>query len=145
DDITDDGKIDYSLTNKVPLGLRQAIAEGKKILVLINPPYAEAANSDNTANNDNAENKLGVAKTRVAKLMDKQGYAARELFVQFLVRIANEIPTATIAIFSKLKYVNAPNFDKFRDDWNARFLDGFVVHSKSFDGLKGNFPIGFLI
>jgi hypothetical protein len=42
DDITDDGKIDYNLTNKVPLALRQAIAEGKKILVLINPPYAEA-------------------------------------------------------------------------------------------------------
>ena len=31
DDITDDGKIDYSLTNKVPEGLRKAIAEGKKI------------------------------------------------------------------------------------------------------------------
>lgn len=35
DDITDDGKIDYNLTNKVPLELRKAIAEGKKILVLI--------------------------------------------------------------------------------------------------------------
>jgi hypothetical protein len=77
--------------------------------------------------------------------MDKQGYAARELFVQFLVRIAQELPTATVAIFSKLKYVNAPNFDKFRDDWNARFISGFVVHSQAFDGLKGNFPIGFLI
>ena len=41
DDITDDGKIDYSLTNKVPQGLRDAIAAGKKILVLINPPYGE--------------------------------------------------------------------------------------------------------
>jgi hypothetical protein len=35
DDITDDGKIDYNLTNKVPEGLRKAISEGKKILVLI--------------------------------------------------------------------------------------------------------------
>ncbi|MDD2833608.1 MAG: hypothetical protein PHD12_06300 [Methylotenera sp.] len=49
DDITDDGKIDYSLTNKVPETLRKAIAEGKKILVLINPPYAEAMNRENTA------------------------------------------------------------------------------------------------
>ena len=38
DDITDDGKIDYNLTNKVPAGLRKAIADGKKILLLINPP-----------------------------------------------------------------------------------------------------------
>jgi hypothetical protein len=47
DDITDDGKIDYSLSNKIPQALRNAISEGKKILVLINPPYAEAMNVDN--------------------------------------------------------------------------------------------------
>jgi hypothetical protein len=82
-------------------------------------------------------------KTRVAEIMDKQGYAARELFVQFLVRMAQEIPTATVAIFSKLKYVNAPNFEKFRYVWNAKFLSGFVVHSKAFDGLKGKFPHRF--
>jgi hypothetical protein len=130
DDITDDGKIDYNLTNKVPQELRKAIAEGKKILVLINPPYAEAANAENTSNADNSESKLGVSKTRIAKIMDKQGYAARELFVQFLVRISQEIPTATLAMFSKLKYVNAPNFEKFRADWNANYQSGFVVHSK---------------
>jgi len=44
-----------------------------------------------------------------------------------------------------LKYVNAPNFEKFREVWKAKYLGGFVVHSKAFDGLKGNFPIGFLI
>ncbi len=147
DYITDDGQIDYSLTNKVPPALRKAIAEGKKILVLINPPYAEAANADNVKSDGgkNAESKQGVSKTRVASKMDQKGYASRELFVQFLLRIARELPSATIAIFSKLKYVNAPNFDKFRDDWNATYLSGFVVHSQAFDGLKGNFPIGFLI
>jgi len=146
DDITDFGTIDYSLTNKVPESLRKAIAEGKKILVLINPPYAEAMNIDNiVTGEDNSESKLGVSKTKVAKTMDTQGYAARELFVQFIMRIAREIPTATLAMFSKLKYVNAPNFDKFRDEWNANYLGGFVVHSKAFDGLKGNFPIGFLV
>jgi hypothetical protein len=141
DDITDDGQIDYSLTNKVPPSLRKAIAEGKKILVLINPPYAEAANSQGN------EGKTDVAKTRMGALMNNAdyGYAARELFVQFLARIAVEIPTATLAIFSTLKYVNAPNFEQFREKWNAKYLDGFVVHSKSFEGLKGDFPIGFLV
>lgn len=141
DDITDDGQIDYSLTNKVPQSLRDAIAAGKKILVLINPPYGEAANSLGK------EGKTDIAKTNIGKLMNNAdyGYAARELFVQFLVRIAKEIPSATVAIFSKLKYVNAPNFEKFREAWNAKYLGGFVVHSKAFDGLKGNFPIGFLV
>jgi hypothetical protein len=141
DDITDDGKIDYSLTNKVPDGLRKAIAEGKKILVLINPPYAEAANSQGN------EGKTAVAATKIGLLMNNEdyGYAARELFVQFLARIAKEIPNATLAMFSTLKYVNAPNFEKFRQVWSANYLGGFVVHSKAFDGLKGDFPIGFLV
>ncbi len=145
DDITDEGKIDYSLTNKIPEGLRKAISSGKKILVLINPPYAEAMSADNISNNENAESKKNVSKTKVAKLMDTQGYATRELFAQFLVRIAREIPNATLAVFSTLKYVNAPNFEKFRDNWNAKYLGGFIVHSKAFDGLNGEFPIGFLV
>lgn len=139
DDITDDGKIDYTLTNKIPEGLKLAIAEGKKILVLINPPYAEAANSAGS------EGKTDVANTRMASSMDKYGYASRELFTQFLARISIELPTATIAIFSKLKYISAPNFEKFRNSWRAKYLGGFVVHSKAFDGLEGNFPIGFLV
>jgi hypothetical protein len=146
DDIADDGTIDYSLTNKVPQGLRQAIAEGKKILVLINPPYAEATNFENIAKGIEAENKTGVAKTNVAStLMKEYGKASNELFTQFLARIAKEIPTATIAMFSTMKYVNAPNFEKFREVWKANYLGGFVVNNKSFEGLTGKFPIGFLV
>ncbi|MGD9887826.1 MAG: hypothetical protein AB7S56_00980 [Halothiobacillaceae bacterium] len=134
-------QIDYSLSNKLPQGLRDAIAQGKKILVLINPPYAEAANSLGKAG------KTDVAATRMGVLMNKAnyGYAARELFVQFVARIARELPNAVLAMFSTLKYVNAPNFEQFRQHWHAHYLGGFVVHSKAFDGLKGDFPIGFLI
>lgn len=143
DDITDDGEIDYSLTNKVPLALRQAIAEGKKILVLINPPYAEATSADTVSG---GENKTGVAKTKLAShAMNEYGKASNELYTQFVVRIAKEIPTATLAMFSTLKYLNAPTLDLFRQNWNAKYLGGFVVDSKSFEGLKGSFPIGFLI
>ena len=145
DDITPEGKIDYTLTNKVPAALQEAIAAGKKILVLINPPYAEAMNADNVGDADTGDAKVGVATTKVAATMDRHGYASRELFTQFLVRIAQELPTATVAMFSKLKYVNAPNFAQFRERWRAKYLGGFVVHSKAFDGLRGDFPIGFLI
>jgi hypothetical protein len=146
DDVTDDGKIDYSLTKKMPLQLQEAIKSNKKILVFINPPYAEATNADNTAKGENAKNKAGVAKTKfAAKAMDQYGKASNELFTQFIARIAQEIPNATIAIFSKMKYINAPNFEKFRNAWKADYLGGFIVHSKAFDGLKGEFPIGFLV
>lgn len=145
DDITDDGQIDYSLSNKVPPPLRAAIAAGKKILVLINPPYAEATNFENIATGLEAENKTGVAKTKVGATMADYGKASNELFTQFVARIAKEIPTATLAMFSTMKYVNAPNFEKFRKAWQATYLDGFVVHNQAFEGLTGKFPIGFLI
>jgi hypothetical protein len=145
DDITDDGRIDYSLSNKVPQALRDAIAAGKKILVLINPPYAEAANRGNTEVKLGTENKTGVATTKVGESMANFGYASRELFAQFLARIGIEMPTATVAMFSTMKYINAPNFEKFRQAWNAQYQGGFVVHNKAFDGLNGKFPIGFLI
>lgn len=141
DDITDDGQIDYSLSNKVPAGLRAAIAAGKKILVLINPPYGETGAGIGQGD----RNKKGVEQTRINAWMTDTGYASKELFVQFLVRIAKELPTATLAMFSTLKYVNAPNFEKFRRTWNAAYLGGFIVHSKAFDGLSGDFPIGFLM
>ena len=146
DDITDDGQIDYSLSDKVPQSLRKAINEAKKgnkkILVLINPPYAEAG-SGNAKGQDGKKN---VSKSKCADfLMNDYGKATNELFTQFIARISKELPNVTLAMFSTLKYINAPNFEDFRKQWNAKYLDGFVVHSKAFDGLKGDFPIGFLI
>ncbi len=145
DDITDFGQIDYSLSNKVPAPLRAAIAAGKKILVLINPPYAEVGTRGVTEVKLGAENKTGVATTRVGESMTHYGYASRELFAQFLARIGIEMPTATVAMFSTMKYINAPNFEKFRQAWNAQYQGGFVIHNQAFDGLSGKFPIGFLI
>ena len=144
DDIADDGSIDYSLTEKIPQSLRKIISEAKsgkkKILVLINPPYAEVGSGIGKGD------KNGLGKTKVSKFaMTEYGKASNELFTQFVARIAKEIPNATLAMFSKLKYINSQAFEKFRKVWSAKYIDGFVVHSKSFDGLKGNFPIGFLI
>lgn len=150
DDVSDFGEIDYDLSAKMPQALRQAIVdarEGKKgakpILVLINPPYAESGSG--MVRGD--ENKIGVEKTRINGWMRQMnlGYASKELFVQFLIRIRQELPNGTLAMFSTLKYVNAPNFEPVRSVWQANYLGGFVVHSRSFDGLKGDFPIGFLI
>ena len=144
DDITDNGEIDYSLTNKIPQTLQNVIHDAnegkKKLLVLINPPYGENGNGIGKGN------KTGVNKTKWADVgMNSYGRASNELFLQFVSRIAKEIPNATLAMFSTLKYVNSQTCETFRKNWVAKYLNGFIVHSKSFDGLKGDFPIGFLI
>jgi hypothetical protein len=155
DDVTDFGEIDYSLTNKVPMLLRRAIADAKAgkegakpILVLINPPYAEATN-DNTAKgvaSDGSGAKERVAKTRLAvNLKADYGKATNELFAQFVARIDLELPSVTLAMFSTLKYVISPTLERFRKTWRAKFLGGFVVHSRAFDSVPGNFPIAFFI
>ena len=91
--------------------------------------------------------KKSVASTKIGAWMNGAGYAygAKELFVQFMTRTAKELPNAWLAMFSTLKYVNSDNFEPFRERWKASYKAGFITHSKAFDSLKGNFPIGFLI
>ena len=153
DDITDFGEIDYRLSNKMPLALRQAIADardGKKgtkpVLVLMNPPYAEATSSDNAVSAGEDRSKKGVARSRfsIAGMQD-YGKASNELFTQFIARAHKELPKAKLATFSTLKYINSQAFEEFRSSWLADYMGGFVVHSLAFDSLKGDFPIGFLI
>ena len=150
DDIADDGTIDYSITNKMPQELREIIAAAKagkkKILILQNPPYAEATNAANSIVGSTTRNKSGVAKTKWAECgMARYGRCSNELFTQFITRIAAEYPNAVVAMFSKMKHINAQTFETFRKEWPATYLGGFVVHSKAFDGIKGDFPIGFLV
>jgi hypothetical protein len=153
DDVDDFGQIDYELSGKLPQGLRQAIADArerkkgaKPILVLINPPYAEATSSDNAVSQGEDRSKKGVARSRYSLAgMDEFGKASNELFTQFLARTYDEIPNAKVALFSTLKYVNSQAFEGFRTAWHAKYLGGLAVHSRAFDGLKGDFPIGFLI
>ena len=147
DDINEHGEINYNLTNKLPFELRELINDSrekkknaKKILILINPPYGETG----TGIGKGIHNKKGIENTEINKLMN-YGYASKELFVQFLFRIQKELPNATLAIFSTPKYVISQNFSIFRENWTAKYLDGFVFPSTLFDGIKGSFPISFLI
>jgi hypothetical protein len=75
------------------------------------------------------------------------GHAKRELFVQFIFRIAHELPKNTyLGMFSTLKYLNAPDSIEYRKShFNFRYKKGFLFHSKCFHGVTGDFPISFLI
>jgi hypothetical protein len=71
--------------------------------------------------------------------------ANRELFVQFLTRIYFEISGCKIGVFSKLKTLNSPNFDIFRNYFCAKLDKIFLCPAYTFDNVKGKFPIGFQI
>ncbi|MDR2840704.1 MAG: hypothetical protein LBV75_05510, partial [Paludibacter sp.] len=133
--------------SKLPQGLQNIINDTekrKKLVIYINPPYAEAATNATSAKD--RINKRGVSFTATQKKYSlKIGIATKELFAQFFTRIKGEIPTAILAQFSKLKIVQGPNFSKFRDFFTVDFLNGFVVPADTFDNVSGQFPIGFMI
>lgn len=134
--------------DKLPQGLREIINDEekrKKLVMYINPPYAEAANRRTVSGK--GQNKKNVAvKTMVYnKYSDMIGIAARELFAQFFIRIYCEIPSALLAQFSTLKIEQAPSFRDFREVFRAKLGRNFVVPSKTFDNIDGDFPIGFFV
>ncbi len=117
----------------------------KKLVVFINPPYKEATNIREKTGT--GKNIAGLTKGEpfYEKALLEVGMAARELFAQFLYRIAKEVPDCVIGQFSKLKHLQAQNFKAFRDRFRGKLLKSFVVPAKTFDNVKGEFPIGFFV
>ena len=133
---------------KLPQPLQEIINDPEKrrrLVVYINPPYAEAGNKKTVA--QTGENKTNVSVVhRMYKLLAPEiGIAGRELYALFMARIYNELPHSTLALFSKLKVVTAPNFQKFRNYFKAKLLRCFIAPASTFDNVKGLFPIGFFI
>lgn len=135
-------------SEKVPKSLREILAdenERKKLVIYINPPYAE--HSTMKTRMGTGENKTNVAKnTKVYEKYNKIiGTAARELFSQFLIRIYKEIPNCIVGNFSTLKIFNSQNFQKFRAVFKAKLESLFIIPANTFDNVTGSFPIGFSI
>jgi hypothetical protein len=130
--------------NKLPKGLQDIInseAKRKKLVIYINPPYAEAMNRT-----DATKAKIDVNRTATEKnYVEIVGKSIRELFIQFLIRIYIGIPGCIIANFSKLKNLQSPNFENFREAFKPKLKKIFLVPAYTFDNVKGQFPIGFFI
>ena len=140
--------IDNKLTWKLPKKLQDDLSNPKlKWLILINPPFATSQTAGTSG-----RSKQNVSNTEVRKIMHEQklGEVSRELFSQFIFRIKKEFEnkTAYFALFSPIKYINANNNQKFRDNiFQFIFEQGFIFSSDNFSGTSKNTPfiVGFLI
>lgn len=135
--------------DKCPKGLLDIINDPekrKKLVIYINPPYAEASNA-NMSNSEKSKNKrnVSISNNTYEKYKDVIGKATNELFAQFFIRIYCEIAGCVLAEFSKLKILQATNFATFRSVFNAKLKKMLVVPANTFDNVKGQFPIGFMI
>ncbi len=133
---------------KLPQPLQDIINDEekrKKLVIYINPPYAEAASKQTVTGRGENKTNVAVQNLTYTKYLDKIGIAGRELFAQFFVRVYQEIPNSVLAEFSKLKILQSPNFCEFRNIFRAKLGRNFVVPAYTFDNVHGKFPIGFFI
>ena len=134
--------------DELPDGLRQIVQDPKrrkKLVVFINPPYAEAGDTKQWTGAGQNKTNVAVATKVYEKYLPQIGLAGRELFAQFLIRIQVEMQGCVIAEFSKHKHLQAPNFEKFRRVFRPQLKSVFLVRGNTFDNVKGKFPIGFLV
>jgi len=145
DEVDKNGKV--TKKSKLPDTLQDIIRDPekrKKLVIYINPPYAEASNARTVTGS--GQNRAGLSKSAIQeKYKNRLGRAGNELFAQFFARIVDEIPTTVLALFSTLKIVQAPNFRDFRREFRAKPGRFFLVPANTFDNVKGDFPIGFQI
>jgi hypothetical protein len=141
-DFLNDDFVPISKGGKMPDSLCDIISskeKRKKLVVYINPPYAES-------NGKVSINRSNLQQSKIYnKYNEKLNKVAPELFAQFLARIYYELYNCIIAEFSTLKVVSASNSKVFRNNFLANLEKLFLVPANTFDNVNGDFPIGFFI
>jgi len=116
----------------------------KKLIIYINPPYAEASKMRTLESG-----KEGIKGVEQSEINKKYGYllgqGKAELFVQFFTRIYQEMKGCILAEFSTFKIISGQHFIEFRNFFFAGIKKAFVCPANTFDNVKGSFPIGFFI
>jgi hypothetical protein len=142
-------QIDIANDPKLPQSLKDALLNGKEIIVFMNPPYGRS--------NGGNEIKFGTieknaTKTKLVKLMknDNFGESSSQLYTQFLYKIfkLNKIyKNVNIAIFAKSLFLSGESFKKFRNNFLKEFQykDGMLFQASNFDDVSSQWGIDFTI
>ena len=133
---------------KLPKALYDIIQDEekrKKLIIYINPPYAEAASAKTVTGTGANKAGTSIGNRTYNLYKGRIGSACNELFAQFLVRVYHELSLCKIAEFSTLKTLQSSNFQEFRRLFRAKLEKIFLAPADTFDNVKGKFPIGFKI
>jgi hypothetical protein len=135
--------------NFLPKGLREAIESGRKIIVLVNSPYATSNNLNNKQKSNS--NKEGISFTNVGKKMMEDGFdkSCRQLYAQFMYRIdtLNDNNNIIIAQFTQPTYKTGESYVSFRDKLLNKYecRKSFLFNGNHFADTKGVWSIDFSI
>lgn len=131
---------------KLPKGLRDAIESGKKIIILINPPYGRANGNGKfgTIEKDSATTIIGEEMKQL-----KWGSSSSQLYSQFLYRIwgLNKNGNINLCVFTKSVYKTGDSFKNFRQNFYQRFkfTKGFLFNASHFSDTSDSWGVDFSI
>jgi len=118
----------------LPQGLRNAIEGGRKIIVLMNPPYG-TVNDFKNIKQDGGKSKNSIEDTAVKKEMnqEKMGLCVKNLYSQFIYRLS-KLGKIDICVFSPPLMYSGIDFQVFRKKVLSKyeFKGGFIMDSSHF-------------
>lgn len=114
------------------------------VVIVCNPPYASPAN----ASLDLGDQKPGVSDTKTKSEMQYAGYAARNLYVQFMhnmSKLSDMMPDKKVyfVLIHPANFFTGQTFAKFRKRFSEKHphVHSYVIKSTEFPGVKGLFGI----
>jgi len=125
-------QIDILNDDKLPQGLKNALLEGKEIILFINPPYGTSGD-----NKKDSFTKKGINNTNINKMMknDDWGRCSEQLYAQFLYKIYKlNKGNISICLFSPPLFLTGGSYEKFRFNFLKKFnfKYGFLMNSSEF-------------
>jgi len=146
---------DAGSVNEIPERARKRLLDaakaGKRLVVLMNPPYGTAGETNTTCcQND----KAGIATTVVNGLMKKAklGAPSQQLYAQFMYqssRLAVQYGFIkhTIALFSVPTFMSSGSYKPFRHWWYGRYHNkaAFLFQASHFADVSGRWGISFTV
>ena len=144
-------KFQYDFLNdpyeKLPEGLRNAIENGKEIIVFMNPPYGTSSNMGT----HKGDHKAGVSATKIGDEMRKSGWgkSTQQLYAQFLYRVweINKKANITVAIYAKSLYKTGGSYKEFRSRFYSKFefMSSMLFNAKHFSDTSDAWAVDFSI
>ena len=130
-----------SIPQKVIELLTESAKAGKRIVFLINPPYADASGSNKVSTD-----------TDVRASMPRLGRATRQLYSQFLYQcdaVARTFGFSKISIgaFTPIVPFVSTAYRQFREFWYSKYMfnSGFLIRASHFADVKDVWGISFTL
>jgi hypothetical protein len=144
-------KFKYDFLNdpyeNLPKGLRDAIENGEKIIVLMNPPYVTVNDFKNIVEGGGlSKNEVENTEVKISMNEEKMGLSVKNLYSQFIYRIT-KLGKMNIAVFSKPLMFSGIDFEIFRNKIlnQYTFEKGFIFKASEFDDVSTKWGVSFSI